>query len=290
MRIVLKALRKEPAARYPHGGSAAPRSRRLSGVQAGVGETAARAGIRSPHTRGAIRAGRRGGHRHLRRRSLARRDGHHPADARDGAGTRSRAFSRGAGVGDQHFLVNELLTGSTPEKRQGRDLTLADVLGNAARGIEHLPLNQPETEAILRPARRARYAAISEAAADAQAREMRRCAFSPATPTPSGAGGGTGAAAGVASAGAGAGAGSPRGAARAIVSGVVSAIEKEVRRRVRNWEQILARQRVQPGPSHPDTLRTQALLARSMTSLAAPAAAGSAAARGRGGNRSASSW
>jgi tetratricopeptide (TPR) repeat protein len=41
----------------------------------------------------------------------------------------------------------------------------------------------------------------------------------------------------------------------------------------RDLERILAGQRAQPGPTHPDTLRTQALLARSMNALGAPAAA-----------------
>lgn len=159
------------------------------------------------------------------------------------------------------FLVNELLTGSTPEKRQGRDLTLADVLGNAARGIEHTFRNQPETEADLRLTLARTYAAIgrlpdARAHADAAIRILARNAEANANADADGGGAGAPAALRV----------------RSFLGGL--AIEegkfKDARQEL---EQILTRQRVQPGPAHPDTLRTQALLARSITALAAPAAA-----------------
>lgn len=147
------------------------------------------------------------------------------------------------------FLVNELLTGSTPEKRQGRDLSLADVLGNAARGIEHTFRNQPETEADLRLTLARTYAAIgrvpdARAHADAALRIL-----------------------------AGNAEGGPEALrARAFLASL--AIEEGKFKDARqDLEQILASQRGEPGPAHPDTLRTQALLARVMTALAAPAAA-----------------
>ena len=167
------------------------------------------------------------------------------------------------------FLVNELLTGSTPEKRQGRDLTLADVLGNAARGIEHTFRNQPETEADLRLTLARTYAAIgrtpdARAHADAALRILAKNAA------------GDGPSLGAPGLGAAGASGAPDAPDALRVRAFLASLaieEGKFKEARQELERILERQRVQPGPAHQDTLRTQALLARSMNALAAPAAA-----------------
>jgi tetratricopeptide (TPR) repeat protein/tRNA A-37 threonylcarbamoyl transferase component Bud32 len=270
--IVLKALRKEPAARYPtvealrrdlddylafRPVSARRGSRRYTlakYVRRNRAAVAAAVGILVTSLAGVTGI-------ILQMRATAQeRDRVRSAEARASA--------------INTFLVNELLTGSTPEKRQGRDLTLADVLGNAARGIEHTFRNQPETEADLRLTLARTYAAIGRAPdarahADAALRILARNGDS-GRGVNGGDGGGDGGGGG---GGEGGGASAPEALrVRSFLGGL--AIEEGKFKDARQaLEQILARQRVQPGPAHPDTLRTQALLARSMTSLAAPAAA-----------------
>jgi serine/threonine-protein kinase len=68
------------------------------------------------------------------------------------------AESRAAAVND--FLVHEMLQAATPEKAQGRTLTVADVLGNASRSAPHAFRDQPEMEADVRLALAASYAAL----------------------------------------------------------------------------------------------------------------------------------
>jgi eukaryotic-like serine/threonine-protein kinase len=264
--IVLKALRKEPAARYPtvealrrdlddylafRPVSARRGSRRYTlakYVRRNRAAVAAAAGILVTSLIGVTGI-------ILQMRATAQeRDRVRSAEARASA--------------INTFLVNELLTGSTPEKRQGRDLTLADVLGNAARGIEHTFRNQPETEADLRLTLARTYAAIgrpsdARAHADAAMRILARNGDGAA-----GAGNGSGG-----GSGSGGGANAPAALRVRSFLGGLAIEEAKFKEARQELEQILARQRVQSGPSHPDTLRTQALLARSMTSLAAPAAA-----------------
>ena len=65
---------------------------------------------------------------------------------------------RASAVND--FLVHELLRATTPEKAQGRTLTVAEVLDNASRSVAHAFRDQPETEAEIRLTLAGTYAAL----------------------------------------------------------------------------------------------------------------------------------
>jgi serine/threonine-protein kinase len=68
------------------------------------------------------------------------------------------AETRASAVND--FLVRELLQASTPEKAQGRTLTVAEVLANASRAATHAFRDQPEIEAEVRGTLAGSYAAL----------------------------------------------------------------------------------------------------------------------------------
>jgi serine/threonine-protein kinase len=95
------------------------------------------------------------------------------AQARVTAHERDRARSaeaRAAAIND--FLVQELLLGATPEKARGRELTVAEVLGNASRAVGTALGSQPATEGDVRLALAQSYVALGnypEARAHAEA-------------------------------------------------------------------------------------------------------------------------
>jgi len=62
------------------------------------------------------------------------------------------------------FVLHELLQAPTPEVAMGRDLTVAEVLGNASRSVEHAFQGEPATEADVRMTLAQTYAALGRSA------------------------------------------------------------------------------------------------------------------------------
>ncbi|HVQ34886.1 MAG TPA: serine/threonine-protein kinase, partial [Candidatus Bathyarchaeia archaeon] len=77
------------------------------------------------------------------------------ARARDRAATAERRVSA-----VNEFVLHELLEAPMPEVAMGRDLTVAEVLGNASRSVEHAFQGQPATEAEVRLTLAHTYAAL----------------------------------------------------------------------------------------------------------------------------------
>jgi serine/threonine-protein kinase len=162
------------------------------------------------------------------------------AQSRVAAAERDRAKSaerRASAVNE--FVLQELLRAPMPEASLGRDLTVAEVLGNAARSVEHAFDGDPRTEAEVRLALARTYTALGRAAeASGHANAARRLlANDPATP-----------------------ASSLLAAERAIAE---IEFEKGNYRQSRTLlEALHVRQQEQLGPSDPETLRTAASLGR----------------------------
>jgi serine/threonine-protein kinase len=72
-----------------------------------------------------------------------------------------RAERRASAVND--FVLQELLRAPMPEASLGRDLTVAEVLGNAARSVGHAFEGEPRTEAEVRLALAHTYSALGRA-------------------------------------------------------------------------------------------------------------------------------
>jgi serine/threonine-protein kinase len=77
------------------------------------------------------------------------------ARARDRAATAERRVSA-----VNEFVLHELLEAPMPEVAMGRDLTVAEVLGNASRSVEHVFQGQPAVEAEVRLTLAHTYAAL----------------------------------------------------------------------------------------------------------------------------------
>jgi serine/threonine-protein kinase len=99
------------------------------------------------------------------------------AQARVTAHERDRARSAEARASAiNEFLVHELLRGATPEKARGRELTVAEVLGNASRAVGTALGSEPATEGDVRLALAQSYIALGkfpEARAHAEAAATR---------------------------------------------------------------------------------------------------------------------
>ena len=70
------------------------------------------------------------------------------------------ALAERRAVAVNEFVLHELLRASTPEVTLGREPTVAEVLANAARSVDHAFEGQPETEAEVRLTLSQSYAAI----------------------------------------------------------------------------------------------------------------------------------
>ncbi|HEX6737603.1 MAG TPA: serine/threonine-protein kinase, partial [Vicinamibacteria bacterium] len=139
--IVLKALRKEPAQRYPTVGALRQDLERFLDqrpvlARRGTGLYRLRKYVRRNRLQLAAAA--------LVVASLA---GGLIAASRER--DRARLAEAKAGAINE-FLVNELLSAPTPEKTLGQTLTVADVLDNASRSVGHAFGAQPDIEAELR--------------------------------------------------------------------------------------------------------------------------------------------
>jgi len=99
------------------------------------------------------------------------------AQARVTAHERDRARSAEARASAiNEFLVYELLLGATPERARGRELTVAEVLGNASRAVGSALGSEPATEGDVRLALARSYVALGkfpEARAHAEAAATR---------------------------------------------------------------------------------------------------------------------
>jgi serine/threonine protein kinase/tetratricopeptide (TPR) repeat protein len=147
------------------------------------------------------------------------------------------------------FLVHELLTAATPERAGGQTLTVAEVLGNASRSVAHAFPGESDTEADIRQTLARSYAAIGQLeAARAHASEAR--AILTRTHQPDDA---------------------VTLRARTLLA-KLTIDEGRFADARGDLEQIVSAQATRLGATHADTLRTRALLGRTLRELGEAAA------------------